>query len=300
MPSPDVALKEFFRDNEIFAALFNGYFFNNDMVIKPDELKPANTAYSETLRVNSITNNTNHFSLSKINRYRDNLRICSNSLFVILGIEDQSIIHYSMPLRNNLYDLLGYCSELTNYSSINDKNNWTLDERLSNVKKDTKVTPIITVVFYTGEKPWDGPRSLHDMMNINDKIKNLVPNYPLYIVDIGHDKDLSFNNKSLNDLCHLLSSIYSNEADNDDTIIDNSIIALSGILANDSTLYHTAIGSKGGSKSMCKVLEERDEKIRKEKDAEFEIQKAAFLSELKAKEARIKELEMQLASLNTK
>ena len=28
MPTPDTALKDFFRNNEIFAGLFNGYFFN--------------------------------------------------------------------------------------------------------------------------------------------------------------------------------------------------------------------------------------------------------------------------------
>ncbi|SEA96427.1 hypothetical protein SAMN05216349_1705, partial [Oribacterium sp. KHPX15] len=38
MPTPDAALKEFFKDNEIFAAVFNGYFFNNDEVINPAEL----------------------------------------------------------------------------------------------------------------------------------------------------------------------------------------------------------------------------------------------------------------------
>ena len=33
MPKPDVALKDFFKDNEIFAAVFNGYFFEGRNVM---------------------------------------------------------------------------------------------------------------------------------------------------------------------------------------------------------------------------------------------------------------------------
>ena len=40
MPKPDLALKEFFKDNDIYAAVFNGYFFNSETVINPDDLEP--------------------------------------------------------------------------------------------------------------------------------------------------------------------------------------------------------------------------------------------------------------------
>ncbi len=39
----------------------------------------------------------------------------------------------------------------------------TEDEFLSRMKKDDKLNPVITVVFYYGEKIWDGSRCLHDM-----------------------------------------------------------------------------------------------------------------------------------------
>lgn len=37
--------------------------------------------------------------IDKINKYRDNVRKTAGGLFVILGIEDQDKIHYSMPVR---------------------------------------------------------------------------------------------------------------------------------------------------------------------------------------------------------
>ena len=49
MPSPDSALKDFFKNNETFAALFNGFFFDNEIVIKADELEPDDTAYTDIL-----------------------------------------------------------------------------------------------------------------------------------------------------------------------------------------------------------------------------------------------------------
>jgi len=57
-------------------------------------------------------------------------------------------------------------------------------------------TPIITVVFYTGEEVWDEPRSVHDMMDIDKRVRD----YPLYVIDMGHDRDLSFPNGPLEEL----------------------------------------------------------------------------------------------------
>ena len=163
-----------------------------------------------------------------------------------------------------LYDSLGYSSELSVLEDTQDKVEWTVDERLSGIKKGTKITPIVTVVFYTGEEPWDGPQSLHDMMDMDERIGALVPDYPLYVIDIGHVKDLSFNNKMLDELKNILYSIYSDTADWNETVVDNSTIALAGILSGDPNLYYTAIESKEGKQQVCKVLAERDERIRAE------------------------------------
>lgn len=35
---------------------------------------------------------------------------------------------------------------------------------IKKIFKEDKIIPVITVVLYFGEKPWDGPRSLKDMM----------------------------------------------------------------------------------------------------------------------------------------
>lgn len=297
MPKPDVALKDFFKDNEIFAAVFNGCFFEGRNVIDSSKMEPADTAYAESVRTG--------LKIEKINKFRDLIRRTSRGYLIILGIEDQNKIHYSMPLRKMLYDVLGYCTEISMLGNTQDKKSWTVDERLSNVSKGTKVTPIITVVLYTGEDEWDGPKSLHDMMDIDGEIKPFVPDYPLYIIDLGHDKTISFPHRLLEELRITLSAIYEDTADSNETEIDESIMALAGILSGDSKLYDAANGE--GRQKMCRVLEKRDERIYmkfkdqlEEKDAALEEKNAALEEKnaaLEEKEAEIAALKAQLAAL---
>lgn len=288
MPSPDSALKDFFKNNETFAALFNGFFFDNETIIKAAELKPDDTAYAESLKIH---NGKQKYKVEKVNKYRDNIRRTKLGYLVILGIEDQSKVHYSMPIRKMLYDALEYSSELSTIGNNQNKTEWTVDERLSGIKKDTKITPIVTVVFYTGEDPWDGPNSLHAMMNMDDKISPFVPDYPLYVIDIGHDEDLSFNNKTLDELRLVLHSIYSYTADTDTSIVDNSTLALAGILSGDANLYYTAVDSKGGEQPLCRALAERDEKLlaaERERTNALIAEKDSEIASLKAELAALK------------
>ena len=288
MPSPDSALKDFFKNNETFAALFNGFFFDNETIIKAAELEPDDTAYAESIKIH---NGKQKYKVEKVNKYRDNIRRTKLGYLVILGIEDQSKVHYSMPIRKILYDALEYSSELSTIGNNQDKTEWTVDERLSGIKKDTKITPIVTVVFYTGEDPWDGPNSLHAMMNMDDKISPFVPDYPLYVIDIGHDEDLSFNNKALDELRLVLHSIYSYTADTDTSIVDNSTLALAGILSGDANLYYTAVDSKGGEQPLCRALAERDEKLlaaERERTNALIAEKDSEIASLKAELAALK------------
>ena len=288
MPSPDSALKDFFKNNETFAALFNGFFFDNETIIKAAELEPDNTAYAESIKIH---NGKQKYKVEKVNKYRDNIRRTKLGYLAILGIEDQSKVHYSMPIRKMLYDALEYSSELSAIGNNQNKTEWTVDERLSGIKKGTKITPIVTAIFYTGEDPWDGPNSLHAMMDMDDKISPFVPDYPLYVIDIGHDEDLSFNNKALDKLRLVLHSIYSYTADTDTSIVDNSTLALAGILSGDANLYYTAVDSKGGEQPLCRALAERDEKLlaaERERTNALIAEKDSEIASLKAELAALK------------
>lgn len=54
--------------------------------------------------------------------------------------------------------------------------------------------PVTTIVLYAGSEPWDGPESLHEMVDftkIPNSIKELVQDYRINVVDIRRLTDTS-------------------------------------------------------------------------------------------------------------
>ena len=245
MPKPNEALRDFFEDNETFADLFNTYAFGGKQVIQPDDLISADSAYADTVK--------KAVGVEKIGKYRDLIRKSAlGAEFVILALENQDKVHYAMPIKVMLYDVLEYVAECKSLGVTQDSSSWTVDEFLSGISKGTMLTPVFTIVFYTGEKEWDGPRSLHDMVLMNQSIRQFIPDYGLHLIDMGHDRKLSFGSKSLKELNHVLNSIYKEEFNTDKTVVSSSTLSLAGILVNDKHLYERS--REGGSVVVCEAL----------------------------------------------
>lgn len=63
------------------------------------------------------------------------------------------------------------------------------DAFLSGMTKEEKFTPIITLVVYCGtERGWGGAKCLHDLLDIDDEMKEFVSNYKLNLYDC-HEHD---------------------------------------------------------------------------------------------------------------
>lgn len=63
------------------------------------------------------------------------------------------------------------------------------DAFLSGMTKEEKFTPIITLVVYCGtEHGWGGAKCLHDLLDIDDEMKEFVSNYKLNLYDC-HEHD---------------------------------------------------------------------------------------------------------------
>lgn len=170
-----------------------------------------------------------------------------------------------------LYDALSYTTECKTLSKVQGNVKWTADEYLSRTKKGTALTPIFTLVLYTGEKAWDGPKSLYEMLRIDERLKPFVPDHPLNLIDLGHDKDIRFKTTMLQDLTAALQAVYGRDF-NYGGMIDNRALSLAGILANDKDLYAKANENKGGVTKMCDALRELREMGRAEGRAEGEAE----------------------------
>ncbi|MFI3212615.1 MAG: hypothetical protein R3Y24_04665 [Eubacteriales bacterium] len=176
----DVEFKEFWRDNNRFVDLFNGSLFQGETILHAEDLKESDTDISgviETLEVRE-----------SLQRIRDVVKKAAyGTEFILLGLENQMGIHYAMPLRTMVYDALGYVKEVKEIGKRRavEKPKMTGDEFLSSFGKDDTITPIITIVIYYGKNPWDGPRSLVEMMpSIPEPVKNFISDYQMKLVEV--------------------------------------------------------------------------------------------------------------------
>ena len=149
---PDVIFKNFWRDNGHFASLFNTVVFGGKTVIQPETLKELDTDVFNFIKFGKYEDS--------LTRTRDVVKKAANDTdFVILGIENQRKIHYGMPLRVMIYDALSYLKEC---QEIAGKHKGAGDK--ATAEEGDRLHPIITIVLYYDEKPWDGAQSLKDMI----------------------------------------------------------------------------------------------------------------------------------------
>ena len=80
------------------------------------------------------------------------------------------------------------------------------NEFLSRMKRTDKFSPVITIVIYYGEEPWDGARSLHEMLNIPNEFKKYVNDYKMLLIE-ARNPDLIFHNSDNIDFFNLMGII---------------------------------------------------------------------------------------------
>ena len=206
--SPDIVLKNYWNNNEQFADLFNGALFDGEQIIKADELMNVDTEESIVLEHKKYA--------ESIKASRDNIKIRKRSTvlgveFVLLGLENQEHIHYAMPMRVMGYDYAAYKKQYdSNAQKYKTAEGLNEDEYLSRMKKVDKFMPVITVVVYYGEKDWDGAKTLHEMLNIPERMTKYVNDYKMILVE-AKENNLILHNVNNRDLFNLLEILLDTE-----------------------------------------------------------------------------------------
>lgn len=193
----DVVTKEFLKDSTVFADVFNYYVYQGKQVIRPETLHSLDTQ----MLANLYGGKKASFSLQ---RFRDILKYLSGmeneeAVYLILAIEAQSEVHYAMTIRNMLYDALQYQSQAEEIARKhrrqrekgvekvighgNTTEKQSSGEFLSGFYKDDKVLPVITLVIYFNDNEWDGPISLHELLDITDEhLYRYIPDYKINLI----------------------------------------------------------------------------------------------------------------------
>ena len=202
----DTILKNFWKNNDRFADLFNTFLFNGEEILKPDDLTEVDTDVSSMLKFNGHA--------ETVQKILDVVKKTAYGIdFMILGLENQSHIHYAMPLRHMIGDAFSYQKEYNEIVAKNKKerNFASTDEFLSKFRKTDRLHGMVTLCIYYGEKEWDGPLSLVDMLDIPDKLKFIFSDYKFNLIQMRSCNDLHFHNSDINAVFDLSSSIYNRD-----------------------------------------------------------------------------------------
>lgn len=273
----DTEGKKYLSDNEIFADAFNYLVYGGKQVIKAAELREIDTTELAVPYGNSAK--------APVQKYRDILKLWNammddDAIYVILGAELQDKVHYGMPVKDGLYDMLGYSKQIEeirrSYRKQGEENTGeisaedgtlkiklTSEEFLSGLRKGDKLIPIITAVVYFGDTPWDGPKSLHDMLDFkNDAIKSYVPDYKLNLISPADMDDKEFT-KFSTDLGFAMEVIKHQSSDADEVIERTNhrkIDRDTALFLNTAVKLNLEYEEETGGVDMCKAMEKRQQR----------------------------------------
>ena len=205
MSIQDTATKQYVSEAEVFADAFNYLIYDGEQVIKPEQLTDMDTTqyvipYHEDEKGKP----------EAAQKYRDTLKTLAvktddRYTYLVLGIENQSHVHYAMPVRNMLYDAMQLEKQVRDLASQHRKEgkNGTSEEYLSGMKKEDRLSPVITLVINFGGKKWDAPLSLREMYGEQpEKVLPFIQDYRVFMIDpmeMG-DNDFQKLNSSLREV----------------------------------------------------------------------------------------------------
>ncbi len=148
------------------------------------------------------------------------------------------------------------------------------------MKKADKLIPVITLVVYYGERPWDGATSLHGMLALGEEIAPYVNDYKLLLVE-ARQNNFPFHNTENIDFFNLLEIMQNKDKSLEDTKkkaveyvkehkVGKSVIMTVAGAANCEIDYDML--EQKGEMNMWSVFEENMEKGRAEGRAESIIE----------------------------
>ena len=259
---PDAILKTFWRNNERFADLFNAVLFDGQQVIEAEALTESDTDLSSLLKMNGHAETIQKvFDVVKKTAYGVD--------FVIWGLENQDNVHYAMPLRHMLNDSLVYLKECNEIIAENrrEKQLKSSSEFLSGLKKADRLHPIISICVYYGEEDWDGPLSLTDMLNIPEKLKLMVADYKMNLLQVKRSENFPFHNQDIKTVFEVIRLIYGHEYEKINTVymdkpLDTELALVIGSITKSQRIIDQALDleQEGKQMQMCKALQELEQR----------------------------------------
>ena len=260
----DVIFKEFWRQNERFADLFNTVIFKGKEVIRPENLSEMDTDVSGTIEMKDYK--------ETLTRTRDVVKKAAYGVeFVVMGLESQEAVHYAMPLRTMIYDSLGYLKEYREISRNRRKDGTleTKEEFLSKMKKEDRLHPVISLTIYYGENAWDGPYCLKDMVvEMPPEVETVFSDYKMNLLEVRDSGKYLFNNKDVEVVFDITRKTFSGNIDAirekyEHEKLSPEMLSVIGKMTGSKEIME--MGNNKEVDSMCTALEKLKQQGKKER-----------------------------------
>lgn len=186
----DIAEKLYTENNRIFADIVNYMVYDGAEIVHPADLMELG---SEELMLKGE---------DKQQRYRDVMKKAvirqdKDAIYMLVSLENQSEVHYAMPVRNMLNDAMRYMrqveqirrerfqqgrqgNQMQEHTPIEGQIH---AEFLSGMTEQDKLLPIITIVILFQDQTWNGPKSIHEMLNTTDPaVLKYVQDYKIHVI----------------------------------------------------------------------------------------------------------------------
>lgn len=185
----DFSKKNCLADNERYADLINGLLLDGEQRVRAEDLHDMDTQGLGLLAW--FGKRRGNYRLL----YRDLVRKVGMGVnFLVVGFENQELVHYWMPVRDMSYDAAEYDRQVRRIRKrVRKQQRLSRAEWLSGFHKTDRLYPCITLVLYYGEN-WDGARSLHELLDFTDippKLKTYINDYPIHVFEIRKLEDMT-------------------------------------------------------------------------------------------------------------
>jgi len=181
MGDKNVYTKSYISRNDRFADLCNYFLFDGRQVIQPEDLTERDVTEKGIIFTEKGS--------QTVEKIRDLLKRCvikstDKATYLLIGIENQSDIHYAMPVRDLVLDALNYAAQADALAKKHRKEKDLKGvEFLSGFAKNDKLLPVVTITLYWKAGAWDGPRSLHEMLEVHEpELLRFVSDYKMNLI----------------------------------------------------------------------------------------------------------------------
>ncbi|MBR5179198.1 MAG: Rpn family recombination-promoting nuclease/putative transposase [Lachnospiraceae bacterium] len=265
MGKTDISQMKFMRDARHFADFWNGLVFDGKQVINHEDLTEINPVGLAVTKGRK-SKKTADMVMGKMK---------NGEVFSILISENQLEMDYGMIIRVHLREMMEYDKQMEriakkNKRAIKEQSNQSENsgEFLYGMRKQDRLKPVSTLVLYWNKNPWDGAKSLHELLDFSEaeEMRNLISDVRMNLVDIDQidDEQNLFNDYEVRDLVALFKRRNDKQSfkkyvdDHGDNVHEDTIDVLSSLVSSPKLkkLIEDSKKGKGDVGNMCLAIDQ--------------------------------------------